>query len=90
MGGGDVDADLGHRSDGDGVDLLGGFRSCGEDLDAVSGEVLQPPGCHLGTSGVVDAHEQNRWARWLVPRHWISCAGLPVRTCAGSLWVGYR
>jgi hypothetical protein len=36
---GDVDADLGHRLDGDRVDPVSGFGSCGADLNPVAGEV---------------------------------------------------
>jgi hypothetical protein len=59
LGAGDVDADLSHRVDRDGVDLVGGFGSCGEDLDTVASEVLEESCGHLGASGVVDADEQD-------------------------------
>ncbi len=36
---GDVDADLVHRGDGDGVDLVSGFGAGGADLDPAAGEV---------------------------------------------------
>jgi hypothetical protein len=37
--GGDVDADLGHGLDGDGVDLVSGFGAGRADVDGVAGEV---------------------------------------------------
>ena len=57
--GADVDADLGHGGDGGVVDAVGGFGAAGEDVDLVAGEVPHPSCRHLGSSGVVDAEEQD-------------------------------
>src|SRR5690606_23821946 len=45
--GGDVDADLPHRLDGDRVDLFRRGRACRADLDSACGQVRQPAGGHL-------------------------------------------
>src|SRR5699024_6957026 len=47
-----------------GLDELGGedLRLLVGDLDAVPGELPQPPGCHLGSTGVVDTDEQDAGA----------------------------
>src|SRR5205814_6297428 len=48
-----------HGRHGGRVDLVGGFRAGGAHLDGVTREVAQPAGGHLGTAGVVHAHEQD-------------------------------
>jgi hypothetical protein len=64
----DVDPDLGHGAHRDRVDLLGWFRAGGPDLDGVAGEVAQPSGSHLGTTGIVDTDKQDTGevGSWLV------------------------
>ncbi len=53
------DAEFGHRCDGDGIDLVGGFGSGGADLDAVPGQMGQQRSGHLGAAGVMHANEQD-------------------------------
>src|SRR5581483_9081439 len=57
--GSDVDADLPHRLDRNGVDLVGGLGAGGADLNAGAGEVTQPSGSHLRAASVVYADEQD-------------------------------
>lgn len=56
---GDVDAFFCNGRDCDRVDLVAGLGSCGEDVDAVSGEVLEVAGGHLELACVVDADEED-------------------------------
>lgn len=56
---GDVDSGFGRESDRDWVDLRGRFSASGVDVDAVTGEVAESAGGHLGASGVVHAKEQH-------------------------------
>jgi 2-polyprenyl-6-methoxyphenol hydroxylase-like FAD-dependent oxidoreductase len=55
----DVDADFGHGGDCGRVDLVCRGGSGGSDFDAIAREVGEPPGGHLGSSGVVDADEED-------------------------------
>ena len=56
---GEVDTDLGHGADRDRVELIGGLRTRGTDLDAVAGDVGEPARGHLRAAGVVHADEQH-------------------------------
>src|SRR6476620_1641467 len=57
--GGHVDAEFGHGLDGGRVDLLGGQRAGGPDLDRAVGKRGEEGGSHLRTARVVDAEEQD-------------------------------
>ena len=55
----DVDAHLGHRLDGDGIDLVARHRAGGAHVDRPVGQGGEEAGGHLRAPGVVDAHEQD-------------------------------
>ena len=55
----DVDALLSHRLHRDGIDLIDGLGAGRQHVDPIPRQVLQVPGRHLGTAGVVHADEQD-------------------------------
>jgi len=57
--GGDVDAFLGHGTNSHRVDLVGRFGPSRADLYAITSEVVEVSGSHLGTAGVVDTDEED-------------------------------
>ena len=57
--GAQVDAELGHRLDDRGVDVVGRGGAGGADHDPVAGVVGEEGGRHLRAAGVVDADEQD-------------------------------
>ena len=59
LGSRDVDADLLHRLDGDGVHDVSGRGSSGVDRDCVAAQFTRPPRRHLGSPGVVGAEKEN-------------------------------
>ena len=70
---GDVDADLAHRRDGDGVDPVRGHRSGRPHLDPPSREGGEEAGGHLGAAGIVHAHEQQRSYTRTAPAPPVTC-----------------
>src|SRR5690606_24767258 len=55
----DVDVELGHGVNGDGVDLVGWHGSGGANLDTLARDIAEESGRHLRAAGVVDADEQD-------------------------------
>ena len=85
---GDVDADLGHGRDGDGVDLGRRARSPPDQADGpVAGEVVEPAERHLRPAGVVHAEEEHGRAGHLGSCRSFVVVGARRRSSAGSVGV---
>src|SRR5436190_14789028 len=55
----EIDVDLRHRLDDDGIEPLRRLAARGADSHPALGQLAENPGGHLAPSGVVHAHEQN-------------------------------